>query len=453
MDRRNLSIAVLMTLVAACSGTLGGDGDADADGDADGDGDNDGDADSDPRIHLHFDFPEAWDHVGVFADQIYVPALSEAQLAFVATHFVGTQKLTVEQWDALRAYNPAFIVLHYHLGIWQQDPSDSFIVDGSTWGNDFDEVTTHDAWFWTNQSGERVRSSNDGKYLMNISDAGMQEYWRTTILEQISAGSYDGVFLDSSSPPLLTGEAIGGELDGEQMPGDDRFREMGILQPFAELGGVGWPEAYASFMDELCTFLETNGVACIPNVGNHITTWDTTDYFTTSTGGMIENAWMGASPADWVQVADRILRMGDGIIILQSYLGADDDVTQRMFYLGCYLLVKDRYTYVTYFTDDPFTWFPEYDLDLGAPVSSPTSSDITTLAWSGLFRRDFERGFVLVNPTDGAVSVDLDGEFMNVVPTGDGMVGEDGAVSGELVRTAVSSLELPPWSAAVLQPR
>ncbi len=41
-----------------------------------------------------------------------------------------------------------------------------------------------------------------------------------------------------------------------------------------------------------------------------------------------------------------------------------------MFYLGCYLLVKNRHSYVTYFVDDPFTWFPEYELDLGAPTSS-----------------------------------------------------------------------------------
>ena len=72
-----------------------------------------------------------------------------------------------------------------------------------SWGNDFDDVTTHDAWFWENEAGERVRSSADGKYLMNIANTDLVEYWKDSITEQMVAGTYDGVFLDSASPPLL----------------------------------------------------------------------------------------------------------------------------------------------------------------------------------------------------------------------------------------------------------
>jgi hypothetical protein len=262
-------------------------------------------------------------------------------------------------------------------------------------------------------------------------------------------GEYDGVFLDSSSPPLLVGEAVGGTLDGDWMPGDSRFEDLGILDDFAELGGANWPEAYAAFMSDICAHFESNGLACLPNVGDHLTTWDPTDYFTTSAGGMVENVWMEFSEPDWVQVANRVLAMGDGIIILQSYPDSDTDVRRRMFFMGCYLLVKNRHTYVTYFADDPFAWFAEYDLDIGAPLESAEGNDIGTLAWGGVYRRNFENGFVLVNPTDGEVVVDLGGSFEQVVPWGDGSIGLDGVPDGALGYTNATAVTMPAWSATV----
>jgi len=58
--------------------------------------------------------------------------------------------------------------------------------------------------------------------------------------------------------------------------------------------------------------------------------------------------------------------------------------------------------------------FDEYNVDLGAATSSPATS-----AWkSGVYRREFEKGIVLVNPKgNGAKTVALDGSFKKISGT------------------------------------
>ena len=89
--------------------------------------------------------------------------LSTAQRAFVASHFVGSQKLFVPETEALRKLNPGFIMLHYHLAIWQTASNHPLVINGTSWGNDYPLVAKHDSWFWRNTSGGRVVSTSDGK--------------------------------------------------------------------------------------------------------------------------------------------------------------------------------------------------------------------------------------------------------------------------------------------------
>ncbi len=423
------------------------DSDTDSDADADTDSDTDADTDTDTGDPQRRPFPEAWDRIGVFGDQFWPYTDEQAQV--MAEKFLGTQKIFVSQVNEIRAHNADFLLLHYHLALWQQNPDHAFIIDGESWGNDWDLVDPHEDWFWHNEAGERVRSANDGKYLMNISNPEFIDYWKSSIVEQMEAGECDGVFLDSASTGLLNSEALGGTYDGETMPGDLRFTGTGALGSFDELGGLTWPQAYDAFMSEICAHYEAHGYACLPNVGNHTTSWDPTDYFTTSTGGMVEGAFHTRNEGDWVLVANHVLEMGDGVIILQSY-PSDDDVETRMRYLGSYLLVKNRRTYVTYFGSHAFTWHPEWDIDLGAPIESATGNDITTLAWSGVYRRRFERGQVLVNPSDDAVKLTLDVPGWRVLPSGGGPVNRAGTNDGSLSYEQVTSLTLDAWSAAVL---
>jgi hypothetical protein len=136
-------------------------------------------------------------------------------------------------------------------------------------------------------------------------------------------------------------------------------------------------------------------------------------------------------------------------MILQNYLATPSDVATRMYYLGNYLLVKGHHTYLDYFASGPLEWYPEWSIDLGAPTTEGTT-DVTTLASSGVYRRDFAKGSVLVNPTSSSVTVDLGGSYQQVVPSGGGAVDTTGATPGAVMMQPVTSVTVGATTAAIV---
>lgn len=389
-----------------------------------------------------FGFPDVWDRIGVLTDQL--PSnMNDEEIKFAGTHYVGSQKLSLSITNRLRKYNPDFVVLHYHLGIWQQQPAHQFIIDGEHWGNDWEYVSKHEEWFWHNIKGERVRSSQDGKYLMNIMNPEFQEYWKTSLVKQMQAGKYQGVFLDSSSVDLLQWEASQGDKRLSGTVARDCI--------FSELGGLTWSRAYETFMRGLKTHLEANGFAAIPNINAQMTTWDNTDYFNTATGAFMESSFMTRSTTDWEMAAERTLKLTarDKIVIFQPYLNNDNDIDTRMYYLGCYLLLKGRYSYIVYFHKSHLSWYPEYDIQLGAPSQIPTRLSELRVG-QGIYARRFERGMVFVNPTGRERDATLDKKYWRIIPEGGGPIDKAGKATGRLRYEEISKIILPPWSAVVI---
>lgn len=73
-------------------------------------------------------------------------------------------------------------------------------------------------------------------------------------------------------------------------------------------------------------------------------------------------------------------------------------------------------------------WFDEYDIDLGMPVSDPQM-----MPWSnGVWRRDFESGISLVNPTPSTQSVAIGPGFRRIWGTQDTSVNNGTPVKGTL---------------------
>jgi hypothetical protein len=389
-------------------------------------------------------FPDTSARIAVLTDQL--PGnLTSAQIRFAATHYVGSQKLTLDQSQPLRAINPDFVVLHYRLAMWQSAPRVTYIVDGRHWSNDFPDVNRHEAWFWHNEAGQRVTSNQDGKLLMNIGDPGFRAYWRDSIARQVRAGDYDGVFLDSASPAVLQWEA--------RAPADERLLGKGArFSMLAELGGRTWIASWQDWIAGLDASLAADGARLIPNIGALATSWDDTDYSLTAgvfCEGFLDPGW---PTSDWKAAANRTLSLvrSNRIVILQNYLKTVADVQRRTFLLGSYLLVKGAQTYVSYFTS-PLDWFPEWELDLGRPLMNPSTID--DLLWGGVYRRDFERGIVLVNTSTRNVMVNLNTAFDSVEPVGGGPIQRDGTVTGRLAKRSVTRVELFAKSAEVLMRR
>jgi hypothetical protein len=391
-------------------------------------------------------FPDTFASIALLVDQL--PSMNMAQMQFATSHYVGTEKQLLPVTQALRALNPAFLVLHYHLAMWQSAPATQFIVDGTSWSNDYPTVTMNESWFWHNTESQRVTSNVDQKLLMNVSVQGFQQYWAQSLAQQVADGQYDGIMFDSASPALLQGEC-GGSGDGQ----DSRLAGTAArYTTFSELGGTTWIDAWQSWIAALSTALSAQGIPLIPNTSAFTTGWDNTDY-TLSPGAFVEGfAGTDFAVSDWEASTNELLKLASlgRIMILQNYLSSPSDVATRMYYLGNYLLVKAHQTYLDYFDNDgPLEWYPEWAIDLGSPTT-PSTTNVADLASAGVYRRDFQHGSVLVNPTASPVTVSLGGTFQQVVPSGGGLVDTSGTAPGTLTMQSVTSVTVGATTAVVV---
>ena len=151
-------------------------------------------------------FPDTFSSIAILTDQL-PSGMPAAQQQFAATHYVGTEKQLLPDTQALRAINPDFIVLHYHLAMWQsarrlhhqRDELGQRPLDGDA-ERDAGSGTTRPA----TTSADRV-TAPDGKFLMNVSVQGFADYWVQSLEQQVADGQYDAIMFDSASPSLLQG--------------------------------------------------------------------------------------------------------------------------------------------------------------------------------------------------------------------------------------------------------
>jgi hypothetical protein len=283
---------------------------------------------------------------------------------------------------------------------------------------------------------------------MNVSSTDFDTYWIQSLEQQVAAGQYDGIMFDSASPALLQAWC-GGSGAGQ----DPRLAGTAAKDtPFVELGNATWIDAWQTWMGGLDTALAAQGIPLIPNDGAFITGWDNTDY--SITAGVFSEGF--ADPAfaesDWEASTNELLSLAaaNKILILQNYLSTPDDVTTRMYYLGNYLLVRGHYTYLDYFdASGPLEWYPEWSIDLGAPTT-PATTHVADLLQGGVYRRDFAKGSVLVNPSSSPVTVQLGATYQQVVPSGGGQVDAAGDLPGSLTTQPVTSVMVGATTAEVV---
>lgn len=395
--------------------------------------------------------PDTTDGIYVFNDQLSGWSLSDEQFRFSATHYVGTQKMIRDHTRRLRQYNPDFVVLHYRLGLGLGyrapgpgcEPTGEWleIVTGNDWEREWpgDDVVQEN-WFFPWSQPPGAYNCDWGWYVMELDDPGWREWWSGQVLAQIEATESDGLFADSFNVPSY----IGADHYNPPLPDFDAAFEESWTRRIEEF------TAYAKGRFGTRYF--------IPNVGEWVTTRDTTDY-SGADGVMVEgfSEWGPHDPfelEDWRLQMNRVLgltRQGKAVIA-QSYIFEPDDVETRMFYLGNYLLVKGRHSYINVDYGMEPEYFPEYDIDLGPPVDDlPGEIDGLFSADWGLYARRYENGLVLVNPGADAVVADLGGTYYLAEPVGGGIVPEDGDISAWSVGYgAVERVELGPNRAAVL---
>lgn len=404
-------------------------------------------------------FPTTTDgRVYAFSDQLPMNELSDAQVAFAARNYVGSQKLTTPEITRLRAVNPRFALLHYRLGT-ASGPLP--YVHGGDWGSDWATVTAREAWFeHSSTTGARLYQNQHQWYLHDVTNGGFRDYWTSSTIADMRATGAQGTFADSFTA------GIGGLLG--QPTGDPRFDGTGALTgPW--VGGT-WLDRLAAWSRHVRdAYAATDeGFLYLPNIDNLTTSWSTLD-LSAIDGGMLENFAQDA-PGYWADAAeyaaamDRALALSaqGKVLILQT---EQIDDRHRQFLVGTYYLLQGQRTYLNVVEGDSLGmyWWPEYGLDLGeplGPVGTITAYDEADGVVDQVYRRDFARGVVMVNGADEDRTVTVPaGAWHRVSGTGGGAVQDadiapdGGYVGGSLAYSSVSgTMALAPGDTAILVP-
>jgi len=392
-------------------------------------------------------FPSSWGTIQVFVDQL-PDGMSTAQNKFAATHYAGTQKATAGVIDAIRQYNSNFLMLQYRLGT-RDSGAQTQIIHNNTWSSDWATINAHEDWFVHDGQGNRVYQDYDGtirEYVMDVSGlisgnttAGWKEYWTATTLADIAASHGDGVFADSTHLPY-------------NIPVSLQDSHVGAA-PYTNLiddDEVFYDYAYRQYTAANKYF--------IPNIGQLITTSDTTTgYYTNVHGAMVEGFGYRGGTSDWKLQANRTLNLirNDKIYIAQNDVNGVSDVTGRLWLLSNFLLLKHEKSFVNICSGSQLNWWPEYDAPLGEPLSKAVPSSVDGLRdASGLYLRRFAGGLVLVNPTGSSLTYTLhDGEVLFVMtPYGGGNIDSNGVMpaGGLSMARAGATVLVGSWAGAVL---
>jgi hypothetical protein len=409
--------------------------------------------------------------IHIFEDQL-PGGLSSALVQFLATHTDGTQKETLNAVNQYRAINPNFTILHYQLGT--GNSAAQYLINNQ-WASDFNYVNQQESWFaHQTYSGEPQSAANlvsgrvgnsSGWYQADIADPAWQQYTLNQVFQNIAATSSNGWFADSF------GYGVGGA--GYSSPIPIRYQGTNASNPADWPGGVTWTAQLGNWAQTVeSAFAQhnaTNGTnyKFIPNLDGLTTSWEPRWYNNASgvpilDGAFLEQFGQATDTYNWTLSMNRALSFTDNgkIIMMEPYVSASPSTAagqqQVDFLLGTYLLLKGSQTYVNIVYGNGGTpqYFPEYQLNLGA-ATTPLASNVSSYLWNGVYRRDFQNGFVLVNPGSNTYTLNLGSTYQQVKaggggPLSDSQINANGSyIGGSLTYQNVGSVTLTGGSAVI----
>ena len=350
------------------------------------------------------------DGIHIWADQL--DATSDAEDRFIAGHYVGSQKLTKDRIDPIRAYNPDFIVVQYHKAYGVDQGGN--IIEPNEWGRD---ISKHDGYMATHpEDGDEEEYYfhwNDGSverrvehyyrghmecYLADIRHEGYRKYVTGETIRRCRDVGFDGTFFDVAYFPWY---GYNPQTWYEYPP---------LNWPAIPDCGSLWNELAEPFWQYVQDAYHSigNDYYCLSNCGRMITGWYVHTYLDYIDGAMSEGfmTYNGVlTGVNWELSASRILRYltgNDKILIAQPSIEVEN-IPLREWCMANYLLLKnDKSFYYNVDTGGDVSWWPEYEIELGAYTQAPTRhlSDLLVQGTESLYLRRYERGLVLVNPGD-----------------------------------------------------
>jgi hypothetical protein len=274
-----------------------------------------------------------------------------------------------------------------------------------------DVVANHPAWLLYDKN-DKVAYAQTGNQepLLNIGNDEVKSALVDDVDKIIQSGPYDGIVLDgvgaelirSSSSPVYTGtKAFTDDQRRSAAEGLIRAIRAKIPSKLMIIGGYAWKDgtAYADHSSE---------AQDLANLGDgvHIDEFlrapisSTSDY---------------KSEADWKKDVDYLsaISQDNKIVLITTRISASDATTDTImawlkYSVASYLLAKNgTHTYFQFDVQGALQYAA--DPILSAPVGAP--QEAYTKLSSGIYRRQFSNGIVLVNPTDEEKETELEGQY------------------------------------------
>jgi PKD repeat protein len=453
--------------------------------------------------------PSSRRDVLVWHDQIdFVPGSQDAQGVFAARAMVGSQKMPQNRIQVVRAHNPLFRVLQYHLAYGLTRSGDW--VDKNLFGP---EKAKFDAWMaskgygaaqeaglivnsarssylassdspsWGSLYDHALRYAADFYYVDPGYDPGGGSLWRRYIVDETlrrmtmndDGYNFDGTFFDTSSHPGPNLDAWCGS-DASTWYQDSDICSIASNTQYAE-----WWNARAStyYADVRSAYSGSSRYLVIPNTFTMTTNWVEPEYVDQTDGGFVEafacasssSSLATAGPGEWERSLGRISARitGAGKVLLAVPWPDVSNVGLREFCVATFLLVKNDTSYYSLnasalpaspngWGGNP-RWFPEFEIGIGSFLDdAPASVDPLRVAGSsagGLYARWYAGGLVLVNTsTTTSFSFPLDRTYYPVGFSGGGWVQVNGAKSAQTLTTGggvSGDYVVPPNSGRILR--
>jgi hypothetical protein len=339
----------------------------------------------------------------------------------------------LNSWDApllpaLKAQNPGLKALVYkNLSFTvSYGCSDGVDLPYQTTGVGYcDANTNHPDWFLTDPSGARLNSAGYPEaWIMDVGNPAYQAKWLSNVLADVSAGGWDGVFMDDTDADMSW------HLNGRTI----------ARYPTA----AAWRAATRSMLASVGPGLQSAGVLAVPNLYTPWSsdydaqaTWSDWLQFTSGAAQEYYSKW-GAGSSGWFAGSDWTFRQQfqtlteqAGKIFLGITYAPRDDVRTMTWARANFLLLDEPAAggALMYELSDPEAQDP-YSSSWTTDIGSPSGARFQVgSAW----RRNFTNGTVVVNPTTSTVTVQLGQAYLE--PDG----------------TQVTSVTLGPTTGAVLR--
>ena len=286
--------------------------------------------------------------------------------------------------------------------------------------------------------------------------SGWQDYYPELCARIMTAGNYDGVFCDNAGAHIeWTFENVADEMKADITDAEWARATAAMLSKVSRRVKVERPDALA--------FANTCGDFVLPDTDDIAPA----DFFRDAAidGAMDEFFAYSATAtrpegvlpeSKWREQLRSILcceKMGRAYFAQSN--GEETDHAGRIYALASFLIAAGDRSVFNYNPAPAASYYvvyryPEWDIDLGAPLVQYESVDEALEVGHGkVYARAFERGLALVNPTAEAVTVDMPSGARRLVLAG-GTLAHAGRVDWKPV---TSPLTLAPRTAEILLTR